>query len=83
MRQSHARVDKSEEARLGMSGLHKPRRGGLGAGGRYHPPHAEAFRIPKLTFLEPRQGEGSITDLSARIRLIGTINRNSKLRQVF
>jgi Stage II sporulation protein E (SpoIIE) len=26
--------------------------GGLGAGGRHHPPYAKAFRIPTLYFLE-------------------------------
>ena len=57
MRQSHAQVDKSEEACLGIPGLHKPGRGRLGAGGRYHPPYAEAFRIPKLNFRKLRNGE--------------------------
>jgi hypothetical protein len=29
----------------------------MGAGGRHHPPYAEAFRIPKLNFRECPKGE--------------------------
>jgi hypothetical protein len=31
--------------------------GGLGAGGRHHPPYAPTFPVPKLNFLEPRERE--------------------------
>ena len=50
-----ARVaEHAEERSLGavsLGGALLLRRGGLGAGGRHHPPYAQAFRIPKLNFL--------------------------------
>jgi hypothetical protein len=46
----------------------------VGAGGRHHPPYAEAFRIPKLNFLELRKAEVQLL----RIYLLGTRVKKGK-----
>jgi predicted ester cyclase len=50
-------AEHSEESSLGdslLEELYSIYGGGLGTRGRYHPPYATTFRIPKLTFLELR-----------------------------
>ena len=53
-------AEHGEEGYLGgflMEELSSYCRGGVGAGGRHHPPYAATLRISKLNFLELRQGE--------------------------
>ena len=48
-------AEHGEEGSLGetsLGGTLLLRRGGLGAGGRHHPPYTQAFRIPKLNCRE-------------------------------
>jgi hypothetical protein len=48
--------------------------GGLGAGGRHHPPYAEALRLPKLNFGELRKSE------VRRTPLLGTSVNKGKMK---